>query len=87
MFLLIFVPLILMTYVRQDPWKECLHLLVVVVVWPIKKLFLLDRSVTRWLDYFSIFGYYINENLPNAIENLPKLVQKNAKYYKNCQKN
>ena len=34
-----------------------------------------SSSVTRWLDFFQHLAFYINENLPNGIQNLPKLVQ------------
>ena len=35
-----------------------LSYIIIVVLW--------SFSVTRWVDYFSIFGYYTNETLPNC---------------------
>ena len=45
-----------------------------------------SNSVTRWLAYFSTFGLCINENLPNGIQSLPKLVQDFPKKKINPQK-
>ena len=33
-------------------------------------------SVTRWLDHFQHWAFYISNNLPNGVQNLPKQVQK-----------